>query len=226
MASVLIIAAAGMGIRLGRQEPKALVALAGRPMLSWVLDTLAALPFESIVVTAPVDRLGDFEALVRGRGLVVPGGQTRAASVRKGFERTGALPRDIVCIHDAARPLVAARDVQEVIAAAERAGAAIAASAIVDTVKRVEGGRIVATVDREGLWAAGTPQAFRADLLRQAIASGRDATDEAALCEALGIPVTVVPVSRLGFKITGPEDLEIAEALLERTLGSRIQSPR
>ena len=85
-----------------------------------------------------------------------------------------------------------------------------------DTIKRVASGRILQTVDREGLFAAATPQAFRADLLRRALASGRDATDEAALCEALGIPVAVVPVSRFSFKITTPEDLELAEAILAR----------
>jgi 2-C-methyl-D-erythritol 4-phosphate cytidylyltransferase len=215
MASVLIVAAAGTGVRLGHSEPKALVPLSGRPILSWVLDALSALRFDAVVVTAPPERLGDFEALVRGRGQVVAGGQTRAASVRRGFERAGALPRDIVCIHDAARPLVSVAEVREVIAAAERTGAAIAASPIVDTVKRVEGHRIVATVDRNGLWAAGTPQAFRADLLRQALSSGKEATDEATLCEAAGIPVTIVPVSRAGFKITGPEDLALAEAIVK-----------
>jgi 2-C-methyl-D-erythritol 4-phosphate cytidylyltransferase len=215
MASVLIVAAAGTGVRLGREEPKALVSLMGRPLLSWVLDSLSGLPFDATVVTAPPDRVGDFEALVRGRGQVVAGGETRAASVRRAFERAGALPRDVVCIHDAARPLVSPAEVREVIAAAERSGAAIAACPIVDTVKRVEDHRIVSTVDRNGLWAAGTPQAFRADLLRQAFAAGREATDEAALCEAAGIPVAIVPVSRAGFKITGPEDLELAEALVK-----------
>ncbi|SRR6266540_737100 len=216
MASVLIVVAAGMGIRLGRPEPKALVPLNGRPLLSWVLDTLLSLPFDSTVVTAPPDRMGDFEALVRGRGQVVAGGDTRASSVRRAFERAGALPRDVVCIHDAARPLVTAREAQDVITAAELVGAAVAATPIVDTVKRVEGERIVATVDRNGLWAAGTPQAFRGDLLRQALASGREATDEASLCEELGIPVAVVPVSRAGFKITAPDDLDLAEAILKR----------
>lgn len=216
MGSVLIIAAAGMGVRLGRPEPKALVPLYGRPMICWGLDTLEGLPFDSAVVAAPADRIADFEALVRGRGKVIAGGATRAESVRRAFERAGALPRDIVCIHDAARPLVSAREVSSVITAAELSGAAIAATPVVDTVKRVEADRIVATVDRAGLWSAGTPQAFRADLLRQALAGGSEATDEASLCEALGIPVAVVPVSRLGFKITAPEDLEMAEAILRK----------
>jgi 2-C-methyl-D-erythritol 4-phosphate cytidylyltransferase len=213
--SVLIVAAAGMGVRLGRPEPKALVPLCGRPMISWGLDTLGGLPFDAVVIAAPPDRIADFEALVRGRGKVVAGGPTRAESVRRAFERAGALPRDIVCIHDAARPLVSANEVTSVIAAAERSGAAIAATPVVDTVKRVEADRIVATVDRVGLWSAGTPQAFRADLLRQALSKGSEATDEASLFEALGIPVDVVPVSRLGFKITAPEDLEMAEAILK-----------
>ena len=81
---------------------------------------------------------------------------------------------------------------RSVLAAAESTGAAIAATPIVDTVKRVESERIASTVDRNGLWAAGTPQAFRAELLRQALASGKEATDEAALCEELGIPVAIV----------------------------------
>ena len=139
---------------------------------------------------------------------------TRAASVRRAFESSGASPGDIVCVHDAARPLVTAREIGEVIAAAERIGSAIAATPIVDTLKRVEGQRISGTLERDGVWAAGTPQAFRTEVLRQALASGREATDEAALCEALSIPVAVVPVSRLGFKITTPEDLEIADAIL------------
>jgi 2-C-methyl-D-erythritol 4-phosphate cytidylyltransferase len=87
----------------------------------------------------------------------------------------------------------------------------------VDTLKRVEGNRVVSTVDRSGLFAAATPQVFRADLLARAFAAdgdATDATDEAALVEGLGVTVAVVPVSRLGFKVTTPEDLEMAEALI------------
>src|SRR5262249_45087946 len=127
-------------------------------------------------------------------------------------------PGEVVCIHDAARPLVSAADASRVMSAAERSGAAIAASPIVDTLKKVDGERIANTLDRDGVWAAGTPQAVRGGGLRQALASGRETTDEAALCEALSIPVAVVPVSRLGFKITTPEDLEIADAILRKRL--------
>lgn len=214
MTSFLIVASAGAGVRLGRNEPKALVPLGGRPLLLWTLQSLSSIPFARTVVAAPPGRVKDFETLVQGRCEVVAGGETRAASVRRAFERLGPGPEDLVCIHDAARPLVTAHEAAEVLGAAERLGAAIAVTPVVDTVKRVKGGRIVATVDRDGLFAAGTPQVFRAALLARALGAGKEATDEAALCESLGIPVAAVPVSRLGFKITTPEDLEIAKAVL------------
>ena len=214
MARLLIVAAAGMGSRLGRDEPKALLPLAGRPLISRTLDAVATVPFARAIVAVPPGRERDFEAAVEGRARIVPGGQTRAASVRQAFERLGALPADLVCIHDAARPLVTAAEVLSVLEAAERTGAAIAATPLVDTVKHVEGDRVVATVDRRCLFAAGTPQVFRADLLGRALQSGHEATDESALFEAMGFPVAVVTVSRLGFKITTPEDFEMAQAVL------------
>jgi 2-C-methyl-D-erythritol 4-phosphate cytidylyltransferase len=214
MARLLIVAAAGMGSRLGRDEPKALLPLAGRPLISRTLDAIATVPFARAIVAAPPGREGDFEAAVEGRARIVPGGQTRAASVRQAFERLGALPADLVCIHDAARPLVTAAEVLSVLEAAERTGAAIAVTPLVDTVKHVEGERVVATLDRRCLFAAGTPQVFRADLLGRALQSGHEATDESGLFEAMGFPVVVVTVSRLGFKITTHEDFEMAQAVL------------
>jgi len=82
---------------------------------------------------------------------------------------------------------------------------------------------VIGTLDRTGLYAAGTPQAFRAELLGRALASGREATDEAALLEVAGLPVGIVPVSRLGFKVTHPEDLELAEAILARRAVRRLR---
>jgi 2-C-methyl-D-erythritol 4-phosphate cytidylyltransferase len=119
-----------------------------------------------------------------------------------------------VCVHDAARPFVTSAETLSVLEAAQRTGAAIAATLVVDTLKRVEAERVVATVDREGLFAAATPQVFRADLLARAFEAAEDATDEAVLVEKLGVTVVVVPVSRLAFKVTTPEDLEMAEALI------------
>jgi 2-C-methyl-D-erythritol 4-phosphate cytidylyltransferase len=156
----------------------------------------------------------EFARLVGPRALVVAGGETRSASVRLGFEALAARDDDFVSVHDAARPLVTAEEAREVLEAAEKTGAAIAAVPVVDTVKRVADGRILSTLDRAGLFGAATPQVFQAAILRRALGTGREATDEAALCEELGIPVAVVPVSRLSFKITVPADLELAEAIL------------
>lgn len=216
MARLLLIVAAGSGSRLGRPEPKALVPLAGRPLLSRTLEAFAPVAFAQTVVTAPPDRVEEFARLVGARGRVVAGGETRSASVRRGLEALAAGDRDIVAIHDAARPFLTAEEIEAVLRAAEKTGAAIAATPVVDTMKRTSSGLIVETVDRDGLFGAATPQAFRVEVLRRAMATGGEATDEAALCERLGIPVAVVPVSRFSFKITTPEDLELAEAILAR----------
>jgi 2-C-methyl-D-erythritol 4-phosphate cytidylyltransferase len=214
VANLLLIVAAGSGTRLDRPEPKALVPLAGRPLLAWTLEALAPAAFFRTVVTAPRGRIHDL-GRVAGEGVaIVPGGETRSGSVRAGFAALSASDEDVVAVHDAARPLVTAEEARRVVAAAERTGAAIAAIPVVDTIKLVHEGRIVRTVDRSALWSAATPQAFRAPVLRRALESGRDATDEAALCEDLGIPVEAVEISRLGFKVTTPADLELAEAVL------------
>ena len=214
MARLLIIAAAGMGSRLGRDEPKALVLLAGRPLVSWTLDAIGAVPFARRRVAVPPGRENRFEAAIGGRAGIVAGGESRAESVRRAFESLDAEPADLVCVHDAARPFVTSAEVLSVIEAAEGTGAAIAATPVVDSLKRVDGTRVVRTVDREGLFAAATPQVFRADLLARAFEAAWDATDEAALVEGLGVAVSVVAVSRLAFKVTTPEDLEMAEALV------------
>lgn len=214
MARLLIIAAAGMGSRLGRDEPKALVLLAGRPLVSWTLDAISAVPFARRRVAVPPGRENRFEAAIGGRAGIVAGGESRAESVRRAFESLDAEPADLVCVHDAARPFVTSAEVLSVIEAAEGTGAAIAATPVVDSLKRVDGTRVVRTVDREGLFAAATPQVFRADLLARAFEAAWDATDEAALVEGLGVAVSVVAVSRLAFKVTTPEDLEMAEALV------------
>jgi len=216
-----LITAAGSGVRLGRGEPKAAARLSGRPLLAWTLDAFASLELDRIVVTAPPDRVAEFAGLVEGRASVVPGGETRSASVRLGVEALGPAADDVVAVHDAARPFVHEEEIRAVLRAAEKSGAAIAAIPVADTIKEAAGGRIVRTLDRSRLWAAATPQAFRGEILARALASGRDATDEASLCEDLGIPVEVVPVSRLGFKITTPEDFEIAEAIVQARHRSR-----
>jgi 2-C-methyl-D-erythritol 4-phosphate cytidylyltransferase/2-C-methyl-D-erythritol 2,4-cyclodiphosphate synthase len=132
---------------------------------------------------------------------------------------------EIVVIHDGARPLADSALFDRAALAAVQHGAAIAAIPVADTLKRVQERQITATVDRSGLWAAQTPQAFRLETLRRAIADSaeEDVTDEARICEAAGIPVAVVPASLANLKVTHPEDIPVAEALLRarRAAGSQ-----
>ena len=199
---------------MGRSEPKALVPLMGRPLVWWTLDSLSGLDFGGRVIAAPPGRVEEVRKLAGEGAKVVEGGATRSESVRRAFQACGVGGSNIICIHDAARPFVTAAETAEILLAAEETGAAIAATPLADTIKQVQERRITGTLDRSALWAAATPQAFRAEILARALESGADTTDEAALCEALGIPVAVVAISRLGFKITTPEDLQIAEAIL------------
>jgi 2-C-methyl-D-erythritol 4-phosphate cytidylyltransferase len=126
----------------------------------------------------------------------------------------------VAVVHDAVRPLVAPAAIAACIAAASESGAALVAAAVTDTVKRCAGERVVETVPRHDLWLAQTPQAFRADLLRraheEAARLGIDATDDTALVERLGIAVRIVPGDARNRKITTPDDLAWAEAVLAR----------
>jgi 2-C-methyl-D-erythritol 2,4-cyclodiphosphate synthase len=137
-----------------------------------------------------------------------------------------ALPEtiEIIAIHDGARPLAEPQLFDGCVAAAAETGAAIAATPVADTLKRVATGTITGTVDRTGLWAAQTPQAFRTETLRQAIAAsrGESVTDEARLCENAGVPVTVVPASPANLKVTHPEDIAVAGALLRARHGASL----
>lgn len=220
----IILVAAGSGQRLGHGIPKARVLCGGRTLLEHALDGVAAsgvahhvvvvLPEQDAVLEALVARASDRHGTIRG----VVGGSTRSASVRAGLE---ALPEDvdIVLVHDAARSLTPG-SVFERVAAAVRSGSAavIPVVPVVDTVKVVDAGTVVATPDRSTLRAVQTPQGFEAASLRVAhagAAAGIAAvTDDAMLMEALGTPVHVVDGHSLAFKITTPLDLLIAEAVL------------
>ena len=216
----LLIPAAGRGDRLGGSVSKALVPIHGRPLLSFSLKTFASMPFEKGVVLSPAGLEEQFGAALRHRWPVIAGGSTRAESVARGVEYLAPGPRDYVVIHDAARPFVEPEEVQTVIDAAEETGAAIAVIRVADTLKRWDGEWILGTLDRNEVAAAATPQVFRGDVLRRAILEAPPGTDEASRCEAIGVRVAAVPVSRLAFKITFPEDLRLAEAIA-RDLGRR-----
>ncbi len=215
-----VVVAAGRGERLGAPE-KVLLPLAGRPMLTWPLAALdQTQTIGSIVVVAGQHTLPAVSRLVADEDFsrvvaVVAGGERRQDSVAAGL---AALPEgiEIVLIHDGARPLADSDLFDRCARTAAATGAAIAAIPVADTLKRVAAGAIGATVDRTDLWAAQTPQAFRLETLRRALAAseGADVTDEARLCEAAGIPVAVVPASLANLKVTHPEDIAVADALL------------
>ena len=175
---------------------------------------------QTILVIAPEDRDGfnlKFSANVAILGIeVIDGGVERADSVEAALARVK--PRaDFVCVHDAARPCLTDAWIDEIFATAEKTGAAIFATAVAGTLKRVGADRrIEETVSREGFWEAQTPQVFGRELLLEAYAKrgGFAATDEAQLVERFGHPVTVVPGSAMNLKITTKEDQRLAEQIL------------
>lgn len=223
MNATALIPAAGFGARFHEGGPKALVLLHGKPLLVHALERLAASGrVRRAVIAIAQGHEKDF-----GRALahapipftLVDGGVTRRESVARAFEATTFGSEDeLVLVHDAARPLVDSLEVAAVVEAAAKTGAAIAGFSVVETVKRIVGGAVLATIPRGDLFAATTPQVFRAGLLRAAMANegGADATDDAELVERTGGTVAVVLTSRWNIKITYPEDLAWAEAFLSR----------
>jgi 2-C-methyl-D-erythritol 4-phosphate cytidylyltransferase len=209
---------------MGRKKPG--LSLAGQTILRWTLDVLGATPvITEIVVAVPVEDVETWRGDLAGCpkvGAVVAGGAERQDSVRLAL---GAVPPDVpwVAVHDGVRPCITAELVERVVAEARVHGAAIAALPVSETVKRGADGWVTETVERNGLWAVQTPQVFRADLLREAhrraAADGIRGTDDAALVERLGLPVRLVPGLAANLKITRPDDLSLAEALLARRAG-------
>jgi 2-C-methyl-D-erythritol 4-phosphate cytidylyltransferase len=201
-----IVVAAGSGSRFG--GPKQFAELGGRRVADWALDTAGAAS-DGVVLVVPSDHVASEPSIA------VAGGATRAESVRRGLAAVPATAA-IVLVHDAARPFASSALFAAVIAAV-RAGAdgAIPAVPVADTVKEVdETGVVVATPDRHRLVAVQTPQAFRADVLRRAHATGAEGTDDAALVEAIGGRVVTVASDASNRKITAPEDLEWARHLV------------
>jgi 2-C-methyl-D-erythritol 4-phosphate cytidylyltransferase/2-C-methyl-D-erythritol 2,4-cyclodiphosphate synthase len=216
-----IIAAGGRGTRFGSDRPKQLLTLAGQPILQRSIGAFLASPLvHEVVVALPRDLLvAPPEYLRRGdrRIHLVEGGERRQDSVANAFAHV-AERADIVVIHDAARPLVSGDLIRRTIDAAAETGAAIAAVRAHDTVKRGdEAGLITATLPRDEIFLAQTPQAFRTSVLRDALAaaeSGIAVTDEAALAERAGYRVKLVDGDPRNLKITTADDLAIAEHLM------------
>ena len=222
MKASAIVVAAGSGSRLGSDIAKAFVPLAAHPMLFYALRTIESV--ESVVETViavPAGMEAQARAVVVEAGLrtpvkLAPGGSERQDSVRIALQLTSA-ESDLVIVHDAARPFAARRIFEACLETASRVGGAIAAVPVSDTLKRAEGKTISATVARDSLWQAQTPQAFQRELLirahQRAAAQGIAATDDADLVERLGAKVEIVEGAAINLKITTRADLELAEAL-------------
>lgn len=223
MKTSAIIVAAGGGVRLGAIEPKAFVRIAGRTMLSYSLRAISQVAaISEIVIAIPPGFEAAARAEVTAAGIQLPvkitaGGAQRQDSVRIALELTSA-ESEIVIVHDAARPLATASIFAACIDRASRRGAAIAATPVTDTLKRVADSAVVATVPRAGLWQAQTPQAFRRELLvsahQRALTEQIVATDDADLVERIGAQVEVVECPAANLKVTTRDDLAIAHALL------------
>jgi 2-C-methyl-D-erythritol 4-phosphate cytidylyltransferase len=221
-----VIAAAGSGERLGAGGPKAFVQVAGRPLLDWSLDAFRdASSIGEVVVAAPPGQ----EDSVAERGVVaVAGGAHRSQSVANALALCAG---EIVVVHDAARPLITPglidAVVEELVADNDAAGV-IAATPVTDTIKQAtEAGQVERTLDRAGLWAVQTPQAFRAEALRDALADSDslpDATDDAVLVERRGGRLLIHSASTDNMKVTSPFDLHVAELLLRERGYRRIST--
>jgi 2-C-methyl-D-erythritol 4-phosphate cytidylyltransferase len=227
MITAALIPAAGRGQRMGLDIEKQFLLLGGKPLLAHTLGQFEATPdIDRIVVIVPQGReTFCYQEIVEVEGLrkvthIVAGANTRQHSVMAGFR---CLDQDVdtVVIHDGARPFVTPKLIQTAILAALQDGSAVAAIPESDTLKRVsDEGSVIETVDRRNLWRAQTPQAFRRPILQRALAyAGQynlETTDEASLVESLSWPVRIVMGSTWNFKITSPDDLRLAELLLDQ----------
>lgn len=211
-----IVVAAGSGERLGADVPKAFVRVGGATLLEHSLARLAAHPrVAQTVVAAPAGHLDAARALAPG-ARVVAGGATRQRSVAAALAEVGS-DADLVLVHDAARAFVPAEVIDRVIEALTTADGAVPTLPVSDTIRTVDAaGELGGLVDRSRLLAMQTPQGFRHEILAKAHAAARgdDATDDAALVEAIGGHVVAVAGDHRAFKITVPIDLALAEAVL------------
>jgi 2-C-methyl-D-erythritol 4-phosphate cytidylyltransferase len=205
-----VVVAAGSGSRFG--GPKQYEDLAGRRVLDWSVEAARGAT-DGVVLVVPANRSADAEPAADA---VVSGGDSRSASVRAGLARVPS-SADVVVVHDAARPLASPELFRAVIdAVAHGADGAVPGIAVTDTVKRVRDGVVEETLDRASLVAVQTPQAFAASVLRRAHAARSDASDDAALVEAIGGRVVVVPGEVANVKLTTADELALVASQAAR----------
>lgn len=221
-----IIPAAGVGVRMQSQIPKPYLLLAGKPILAYTLEVFEAVrEIQEIAVVAHPDDLEYCrEEVIAPHGFkkvlrLVPGGKERQDSVYHALKTLQQEDPEIILVHDGVRPFITPEHIRRVIRAARRHGGAVMGLPAQDTLKRVNSqGEVVHTLDRKDIWQIQTPQGFQADLLWRAFVEAYSrnfyGTDEASLVEEMGQPVVVIPGDPCNIKITTPEDLQLAEALL------------
>ena len=225
MSVIVLIPAAGLGRRMGTSVHKQYVCLQGRPVLAHTLSVFEQHPcVDHIYVIAPADQVGFCrQDIIEPGGFtkvrdVIAGGQERQDSVRLGLEACRADANDIVLIHDGVRPLFDGDLLDSVLKAVDVSGRCVVGVPVKDTIKEVDNGFVIATLERKRLWAAQTPQAFRYQEImaahRLAYEQGYYGTDDASLLEWQGKSVAMVEGSYRNIKITTPEDLLVAEAFL------------
>lgn len=220
-----IIVAAGTGERFNSDTPKQFVPLLGKPLIFHTLQKFESCDcIDEIVLVLSDEGRERFEGsnlkseITKLRS-VVTGGSTRAESVRNGLRSLDANDGDIVAVHDGARPLVTVDEIARTVEKAAETGAACLVTPVTDTIKTIRGDEIAGTLERDKLRRALTPQAFKFEVLERAFEQSdlnEAVTDECYLVEKLGHPVTFVEGSSRNIKITRPEDLIFAEALLTK----------
>lgn len=230
--NVAIVVAAGKGTRLGGERPKQFLELRGVPVIIHTLRQFERCQeINEIITVLPAEDTAGFESLTKQFALkkavrVVAGGATRAQSVRNGLNAIN--DADIVAVHDGVRPFVTPEEIDQVVVAAKESGGAVLTAPVADTIKRVKDGRIVETVPRAELRRALTPQCFRFEILKRAHekldeleSAGFEITDDSLLVERLGIEIVAVEGSAHNIKITNPEDLALADAILKSVVSGQ-----
>lgn len=218
-----IIVAAGSGQRFAGSQPKQFVPVLGKPLIIHTLERFESCrEIDEIVLVLSEDGRRDFEIInlkfeISKLRSIVVGGATRAESVKNGLEAVNS-ESDIVAVHDGARPLVSVDEITRTVEKAGETGAACLVSDVTDTIKEVEDGHLIRTIDRSKLRRALTPQTFRYDILTKAFEGvdlDESITDECYLVEKLGVKIALVEGNSRNIKITRAEDMVLAEALLK-----------
>jgi 2-C-methyl-D-erythritol 4-phosphate cytidylyltransferase len=223
--NVAIVVAAGKGTRLGGNRPKQFLELGGIPVIIHTLRQFERCrEINEVVIVLPAEETDTFLSFAKEFGLTKPrqavaGGATRAQSVQRGL--AAIAEAEVVAVHDGVRPFVTPEEIDQVVAAARVTGAAVLVAPVADTIKEIEGDRVLRTLPRSSLRRALTPQCFRFDILKraydqltQAEAEDFEVTDDCLLVERLGVEIVAVEGSARNIKITQGEDLVLAEAIL------------